>query len=358
MTGPFVPVGILNPIRAVVGIPHHRFNLFVKCSSRQYNALCDQDDGENGEDIAPQLNALQAQIEALTEREQYRPENIAIAGAFVALDRDGEPRIERGFVRADNWNGKKPADGEAGPEAEEDDAEANGPKPLAAKLVTELTAYRTAGLRNALAEHPPTALTAVAHALAVATFYGWSGTPTCLEIVPQSASVASHAPGVDECPAMTAIAERHASWERRLPEDPAQLWDFVARLAMAAQVDLLAHCASLTLNAMQVPKHPTPAAALAHADVLAQTLGLDMTGTWTPTVTSYFGRVSKEHILKAVREGVSPAAANNIARMKKQAMAEAAAQRLARTGWLPELLRTGSLIQPASEQAERGHGDA
>jgi len=33
MTGPFVPVGILNPIRAVVGIPHHRFNLFVKCSS-------------------------------------------------------------------------------------------------------------------------------------------------------------------------------------------------------------------------------------------------------------------------------------------------------------------------------------
>jgi hypothetical protein len=33
MTGPFVPVRILNLIRAFVGIPHHRFNLFVKCSS-------------------------------------------------------------------------------------------------------------------------------------------------------------------------------------------------------------------------------------------------------------------------------------------------------------------------------------
>jgi hypothetical protein len=33
MTGPLIPVGILNPIRAVVGIPDHRFNLFVKCSS-------------------------------------------------------------------------------------------------------------------------------------------------------------------------------------------------------------------------------------------------------------------------------------------------------------------------------------
>jgi hypothetical protein len=28
-------VGILNLIRAVVGIPHHRFNLFVKCSSKR-----------------------------------------------------------------------------------------------------------------------------------------------------------------------------------------------------------------------------------------------------------------------------------------------------------------------------------
>jgi hypothetical protein len=32
MTGPFVPVGMLNPIRAVVGIHNQRFNLFVKCS--------------------------------------------------------------------------------------------------------------------------------------------------------------------------------------------------------------------------------------------------------------------------------------------------------------------------------------
>jgi hypothetical protein len=40
MTGPFVPVGILNPIRAVVGIPHYRFNLFVECSraTASYNA--------------------------------------------------------------------------------------------------------------------------------------------------------------------------------------------------------------------------------------------------------------------------------------------------------------------------------
>jgi len=53
---------------------------------------------------------------------------------------------------------------------------------------------------------------------------------------------------------MTAIAERHAAWERRIPEDEAQLWAFVARLDQAEQLKLLAHCASLSVNAMQLPK--------------------------------------------------------------------------------------------------------
>src|ERR1700674_2548430 len=35
ITGLPVPVRTLNPIRAVLGIHHHRFNLFVKCSRRK-----------------------------------------------------------------------------------------------------------------------------------------------------------------------------------------------------------------------------------------------------------------------------------------------------------------------------------
>jgi hypothetical protein len=44
-------------------------------------------------------------------------------------------------------------------------------------------------------------------------------------------------------------------------------------------------------------------------------------------------------------------AASNIAGMKKPAMAEAAEQRLAGTGWLPELLRNGATAERAIEQA-------
>jgi ParB family chromosome partitioning protein len=104
-----------------------------------------------------------------------------------------------------------------------------------------------------MAEHPATALSAVAHALATATFYQWSDGLSSLEM-PRSGPLSVHGSGIDECPAMTAIAERHAAWERRLPQDAASLWDFVARLEVSAQVELLAHCASLTVNALHLPK--------------------------------------------------------------------------------------------------------
>jgi ParB family transcriptional regulator, chromosome partitioning protein len=43
----------------------------------------------------------------------------------------------------------------------------------------------------------------------------------------------------------------------------------------------------------------------------------------------------KERIVQAVRDGVSAQAAENIASMKKQAMAEAAEAALTGRGWLP-----------------------
>jgi ParB family transcriptional regulator, chromosome partitioning protein len=45
-----------------------------------------------------------------------------------------------------------------------------------------------------------------------------------------------------------------------------------------------------------------------------------MTAYWQPTAASYFGRVSKER-LRLSAEGASEQRAQNIARMKKPAMA-------------------------------------
>ena len=208
---------------------------------------------------------------------------------------------------------------------------------LSEKLVAELTAHRTAALRNELAQHPTLALAAAVHAMTVATFAPGAQV-SCLGLIMRGAWLTNHAPGLDDTPAGRALTERHQSWAKRLPLEPEALWTFVRDLPQSEQLELLAHCLAQCVNAVRTPGHRYVEAA-GHVDALAIETKLDMATYWQPTVAGYLGRVSKEQILAAVREGVSPDAAANLASLKKAAMAEAAEQRLAGTGWLPPLLR-------------------
>ena len=76
---------------------------------------------------------------------------------------------------------------------------------------------------------------------------------------------------------------------------------------------------------------------LNHAAILAKAVPLDMSRYWQPTVASYLGRVGKDRILEAVREGAGEDAARQIAGLKKQAMADRAEALLAlqKAGYRP-----------------------
>jgi ParB family chromosome partitioning protein len=136
---------------------------------------------------------------------------------------------------------------------------------------------------------------------------------------------------------MTEIEARHETWEKRMPEEPSDLWDFVRALQDGERLQLLAHCASLSLDAVRTPLGS--ADIQHHADAVAAALHLDMTSYWQPTAAGYFMRVAKQRILEAVREGASSQAAENIEKLKKPAMAERAETLLSSKGWLPEVLR-------------------
>jgi ParB family chromosome partitioning protein len=85
--------------------------------------------------------------------------------------------------------------------------------------------------------------------------------------------------------------------------------------------------------------------ALAHADRIAQAVGLDMVAAgWTPTVDNYLGRLTKARILQAVREACGEQQAQLIDHLKKGEMAERAQELLTGTGWLPEPLRTAGQV--------------
>ena len=97
---------------------------------------------------------------------------------------------------------------------------------------------------------------------------------------------------------------------------------------------------SLSVNAIYEPYNRRPRA-LAHADHLAGVLDLDMAAMgWQPTVETFLGRVTKARILGAVREARGEDAARRLESMKKGEMAETAEGVLAKSGWLPEPLRT------------------
>jgi len=91
---------------------------------------------------------------------------------------------------------------------------------------------------------------------------------------------------------------------------------------------------------------------MATAERLAEAVSLDMISHWAPNVRTYLGRITKAHILTAVREAVSNEAANRMADMKKQDMAEAAEQLLVGTAWLPALLRTPPAGQGSAEHQQ------
>ncbi len=98
------------------------------------------------------------------------------------------------------------------------------------------------------------------------------------------------------------IEQRHEAWGQDLPKNPTELWDFLMALDDVSRQALFAHCVSLSINAVVQPWNPRTAA-IAHADRLARSIGFDMAEAgWEPTVDSYLGRVTKAHILQAVRE--------------------------------------------------------
>lgn len=344
-------------------------------ASDAFNRLTEEWDRaeELPDDVDRRFGELEAEIERIDAlRHAYDPEIVLRGGVFVVLSHDGAARVERGFIRAEDEQPETEAEMQADSESytgnddgeiieaghssdsdgESDEEVDDDGKPLSDLLVRDLTAHRTLGLRLALGQQPAIALIAVTHTLAAQTFYQ-GAEAHCLEIRPTSTYLAGHADGIEDTAAGKALADRHTEWAADMPSDVADLWGFIAALDHASVMALFAHCASLTINAMKQPWERKPRAHET-ADRLATMVALDMTAHWTPTVRTYLGRVTKANILDAVREAVSDEAVDRLSALKKQPMAEAAEQLLARTGWLPAVLRTQDIPAFAERQDEEG----
>ncbi|MEP2028880.1 ParB/RepB/Spo0J family partition protein [Roseibium sp.] len=309
------------------------------------------------EDVEARLGEIETAMEALQDRPiRFEAEDLALAGAFVSIDSSGRLRVERGHVRAEDEpveeqdesadvDAEAPivehADDFVSP-ATEDEEEEDGLKPLSDRLVMELTAHRTVALRNALAQEPQVAYLAALHAMTLRLFYHY-GLDSCVEIEPRNAAFGSQVPGLGDTAYAQAIDQRHETWARNLPKASEDLWETLTEFDSCSREALFAHCVAMSVNAVHDPYQRRPRA-IAHADVLAGTVGLNMAKAgWVITGDSYLGRVTKARILEAVHEAKGEDAADRISGLKKPEMVTAAEDLLAGTGWLPEPLRTPPL---------------
>ncbi len=331
----------------------------IAALSAEYDRLVSETDAAEmfPPEVDARLEEIDAALQAFGPDYAYTPEAKGRAGVMVLLGHDGLARFERGLVRAEDIAKEPPPwaeEGASGAGADEARAEAGEGAggahalaadaqdrlaPLSDRLVMDLTAHRTMGLRDAVQADPAAALSVVVHAMALEVFYPGYGLWTPLQLRLTVSGLERLSPDVWDRPAGRRVGDRREAWGARLPERAEDLWPVVAALAPSEQLDLMACCAGLGLHAVRHPHDRRPGV-LAQAETLATAVGLDMTGTWSATAASYFSRVPKARVLEAVTEAVGAEEAARIAGLKKADMAEAAEGLVEGRGWLPPLLRT------------------
>ena len=312
------------------------------------------------------LEEIDKALQAFGPDFDYPVEVKARAGVMVMLGHDGLARFERGLVKAEDAVSDRAPDPDA-PEIEEEGGlaseagdrseDAGGTdegRALSDRLLIDLTAHRTMGLRDAVQADVDAALTTVVHALALQVFYPGYGLWTPLQLRLTVTGLDRLAPGVSDGPAGRRVTDRCEAWGARLPERAEDLWSVLAGFAPSDLLDLMACCAGVGLYAVRDPHDRRPGA-LAQAETLATAVGLDMAGTWSATAASYFSRVSKARVLEAVTEASGAEEAGRIAGFKKADMAEAAERLVEGKGWLPVPLRT---LSDAAEPEAPGDEDA
>jgi ParB family chromosome partitioning protein len=211
-------------------------------------------------------------------------------------------------------------------------------------------------MRCELAKRPDLALAIIVHDLALAAFYEtWEHDEKLTEIALKLTDVASF---IENGDGDKAVSERRAvleDWASRLPSDVKELWPWVIAQEESALLELLAILVAGTIN-LVTSRGEKPSARATSRDRLTTALTLDMTRWWRADAR-FLSRISKAAILAALAEGVSPKIAASLSQGTKGDLVPAAERKLAKSSWLPVVLRTP---KPSDDQvdvaeAEIGH---
>lgn len=300
------------------------------------------------------IEAIEAEIDALAPT-AWREEEVKLAGAVVTLTHDGAAKIERGLVRQEDMKALKALRRKSEhTEARTDDenADSGGAPPptarLSAKLVEELQAHRTLGLCAELAEKPDAALRILVFTLAERFIGGFTASPLNLRIEEEEVA---RSITKSESTAPAAYEKIATAWRDRLPGEREDLWRTIVEVEQQTLLELLAVMIAPGLDLRIDARMSGHDAQVRMGDLFAEAAGLDMSRWWTASPDSYFNHVKRDVIIDALCE-LKPTL--DRAKLEKAPKAELVmrAKRVSKgADWLPQELRTHSILVQAQADA-------
>jgi ParB family chromosome partitioning protein len=295
--------------------------------------------GEQPEDevAANRLDEIGERYNELIDGEEvWAAEQKSVAGVILVINQTGELDIRRGMVKPEDKKAAQALTRGAG--AGRTATKAEKPKGgLPAALVTELTSHKTKAAQLVLSDNPAVALKAVTHALAIRLFYdGYTDEHTSLGI---KANEPTFPHAMRDELAKSAPAKKldaiEKAWRKKLPKEPDGLWAWIEKQPKATVESLLAVCAALTVDFVQVAGAEAKASSLA----LAKAMKLNVADHWEANAENYFSRVPRKHLLAELGAAIKPTLKKQIEGMKRDAAAKAIQTELRGKKWLPPVMR-------------------
>lgn len=308
-------------------------------------ALWDKDEEDEGDEAAietlqNETEALEAKVEALREsRVDLSGVDMLIAGAVVFVV-GSEIVVHKPMIRIEDMrkleksspsdtSGVTPSSGSRS----EVEQQAEG---MSDRLITNLTAHRTAAVQASLISNQSVALAALAAHMARTTLVrGYSDGCVKISLSTQMYTLRDASPTFEGSPAHKVLMAEHDALMALLPTESDDLLGFFLGQGLDVSLRVITYCSATTVNGV-LGKNSTQDALAP----LAAALSLDMRQWWEANQPNYLALVPKAKMIEAVVEARGgPLSADGWDKLKKDEVLDRCTDSLKGTGWLPAILR-------------------
>lgn len=308
-------------------------------------ALWDKDEEDEGDEAAietlqNETEALEAKVEALREsRVDLNGVDMLIAGAVVFVV-GSEIVVHKPMIRIEDMRKlekSSPSDtsgaAPASSSRSEVEQQAEG---MSDRLITNLTAHRTAAVQASLISNQSVALASLAAHMARTTLVrGYSDGCVKISLSTQMYTLRDASPTFEGSPAHKVLMAEHDALMALLPTESDDLLGFFLGQGLDVSLRVITYCSATTVNGV-LGKNSTQDALAP----LAAALSLDMRQWWEANQPNYLALVPKAKMIEAVVEAHGgPLAADGWDKLKKDEVLDRCTDSLKGTGWLPLILR-------------------